>query len=99
MDFPALDLMGTLHRLAEIALAHVTLADALALTGLGIEIRPGSFMGELGFVAPDVLSLSYEKLLELIFQSPEFGYYYARLTAGRPIAGLGFCLLVGGCPR
>jgi hypothetical protein len=33
MDFPALDLMGTLHRLVEIALAHVTLADAVALTG------------------------------------------------------------------
>ena len=54
-------------------------------------------MGEIGFVAPDnrrtqtikciesgkVLSLSYEKLLELIFQNPEFGYYFAQLTSGR----------------
>jgi CRP-like cAMP-binding protein len=67
------------------------------ITELGIEICPGIFMGELGFVAPDsrrtqtirciesgkVLSLSYEKLLELIFQSPEFGYYFAGLTVGR----------------
>jgi hypothetical protein len=67
------------------------------VTELDIEIRPGIFMGEIGFVAPDnrrtqtikcvesgkVLSLSYEKLLELIFQNPEFGYYFAQLTSGR----------------
>jgi CRP-like cAMP-binding protein len=54
-------------------------------------------MGELGFVAPknrrtqtvkciedgDVLTITYEKLLELYFQNPEFGYYFLRLTSER----------------
>jgi CRP-like cAMP-binding protein len=54
-------------------------------------------MGELGFVVPtnrrtqtvtciedgDVLTITYEKLLELYFQNPEFGYYFLRLTSER----------------
>jgi CRP-like cAMP-binding protein len=54
-------------------------------------------MGELGFVAPknrrtqtiqclengDVLSITYETLLELYFQNPEFGYYLLSLTSER----------------
>ena len=54
-------------------------------------------MGELGFVDPknrrtqtveciengDVLTITYEKLLELYFQNPEFGYYFLRLTTER----------------
>ena len=56
---------------------------------IGIEIPPGRLLGELGFVAPKnrrtqtvnciedgtVLTISYEKLLQLYFQNPEFGYY------------------------
>jgi len=30
-----------------------------------------------------VLTITYEKLLELYFQSPEFGYYFLRLTSER----------------
>ena len=62
-----------------------------------VELPPGRFMGELGFVAPknrrtqtvkciedgDVLTITYEKLLELYFQNPEFGYYFLRLTSER----------------
>ncbi len=54
-------------------------------------------MGELGFAAPknrrtqtiqciengDVLTITYETLLELYFQNPEFGYYLLSLTAER----------------
>jgi CRP-like cAMP-binding protein len=54
-------------------------------------------MGELGFVDPknrrtqtvqciedaDVLAITYEKLLELYFRNPEFGYYFLRLTTER----------------
>jgi len=64
---------------------------------IGIELPPGRMMGELGFVAPenrrtqtvkciedgDVLTITYEKLLELYFQNPEFGYYFLRLTSER----------------
>jgi CRP-like cAMP-binding protein len=30
-----------------------------------------------------VLTISYDKLLELYFQNPEFGYYFLRLTSER----------------
>ena len=31
----------------------------------------------------DVLAITYDKLLELYFQNPEFGYYFLRLTSER----------------
>ena len=54
-------------------------------------------MGELGFIDPknrrtgtvesledgEVLTITYDKLLELYFQNPEFGYYFLRLTTER----------------
>ncbi len=30
-----------------------------------------------------MLTITYEKLLELYFQNPEFGYYFLRLTSER----------------
>jgi Cyclic nucleotide-binding domain len=64
---------------------------------IGVEVLPGRLLGELGFIAPEnrrtqtvqciedgtVLTISYEKLLELYFQNPEFGYYFLRLTTQR----------------
>ena len=69
---------------------------------IGIEIPPGRLLGELGFVAPKnrrtqtvnciedgtVLTISYEKLLQLYFQNPEFGYYPLRLTTERLIENI-----------
>lgn len=67
------------------------------VTELGVELPPGTLMGELGFVAPDnrrtgtvecledgeVLRLDYDTLRELYFQNPEFGFYFLRLTSER----------------
>ncbi len=67
------------------------------VTELGVEIGPGRLMGELGFLTPDnkrtqtvecienaeVLTIEYERLLEIYFQNPEFGYYFLRLTSNR----------------
>jgi hypothetical protein len=64
---------------------------------IGVELTAGRIMGELGFLSPenrrtqtveciengDVLSIAYDKLLELYFQNPEFGYYFLRLTSDR----------------
>jgi len=64
---------------------------------IGVELPPGRIMGEIGFIAPknrrtqtvqslengEVLTISYDKLLELYFQNPEFGYYFLRLTTER----------------
>jgi hypothetical protein len=75
----------------------LTVTGKFLVTEIGVELPPGRMMGELGFVAPesrrtqtvkcieggDVLTITYEKLLELYFQNPEFGYYFLRLTSER----------------
>ena len=75
----------------------LTVTGKFLVTEIGIELPPGRIMGELGFVAPknrrtqtiqciengDVLSITYETLLELYFQNPEFGYYLLSLTSER----------------
>lgn len=75
----------------------LTVTGRFLVTEIGIELPPGRMMGELGFVDPknrrtqtvecienaDVLTITYEKLLELYFQNPEFGYYFLRLTTER----------------
>jgi CRP-like cAMP-binding protein len=64
---------------------------------IGIEIPPGRIMGELGFLSKnnrrtqtvectengEVLTITYDKLLEIYFQNPEFGYYFLRLSSDR----------------
>ena len=64
---------------------------------INVELPPGRLMGELGFLSPDnkrtatvtcledghVLSITYEKLLEIYFQNPQFGYYFLVLTSQR----------------
>jgi hypothetical protein len=75
----------------------MTITGKFLVTEIGIELLPGRILGELGFVDPknrrtqtvecsedgDVLTITYEKLLELYFQNPEFGYYFLRLTTER----------------
>jgi len=75
----------------------LTVTGKFLVAEIGIELPPGRLMGELGFVVPnnrrtqtvkciedgDVLTISYEKLLELYFQNPQFGYYFLRLTGER----------------
>jgi len=74
-----------------------TVTGKFLVTELGIELPPGRLVGELGFLSPnnqrtqtvectedgEVLTISYDKLLELYFQNPEFGYYFLRLTSDR----------------
>jgi len=75
----------------------LTVTGKFLVTEIGVELPPGRLMGELGFVAPknrrtqtiqciengDVLTITYETLLELYFQNPEFGYYLLSLTSER----------------
>ena len=74
-----------------------TVTGKFLVTELGIELPPGRLVGELGFLAPDnrrtqslectedgqVLAITYERLLEIYFQNPEFGYYFLRLSTER----------------
>ena len=74
-----------------------TVGGTFLVKEIGIELPPGRVMGELGFIDPnnrrtgtvesledgEVLTITYDRLLELYFQNPEFGYYLLRLTAER----------------
>jgi Cyclic nucleotide-binding domain len=74
-----------------------TVTGKFLVTELGIELPAGRLVGELGFLAPDnrrtqslectedgqVLAITYDRLLEIYFQNPEFGYYFLRLSTER----------------
>lgn len=75
----------------------LTVTGKFLVSEIDVELPPGRIMGELGFAAPknrrtqtiqctesgDVLTITYETLLELYFQNPEFGYYLLSLTSER----------------
>ena len=75
----------------------LTVTGRYLVKEIGIELPSGRIMGELGFIDPnnrrtqtveslengEVLTITYDKLLELYFQNPEFGYYFLRLTTER----------------
>jgi len=88
----------TLFRKGDVANEmFLTVTGKFLVVEIGIEVGPNRIMGELGFVAPknkrtqtvqcidsgDVLTITYETLLELYFQNPEFGYYLMSLTSER----------------
>jgi Cyclic nucleotide-binding domain len=64
---------------------------------LNIELRPGEIFGELGLLTSErqrtqsvqcaesghVLTISYDEVLELYFQNPEFGFHFLRITSDR----------------
>ena len=69
------------------------------VTEIGVELLPGKLVGELGFLTPNnkrtqsvectengsVLTISYDRLLEVYFEYPDFGYYFLRLSSERLI--------------
>jgi hypothetical protein len=75
----------------------LTVTGKFLVTEIGIEVAPGQLMGELGFLTPgnkrtqsvecvesgDVLTITYDRLLEIYFQNPKFGYYFLRLSSER----------------
>jgi cyclic nucleotide-binding protein len=75
----------------------LTVTGRFLVREIGVAVPPGRLMGELGFLSPDnrrtatiectedgqVLTITYEKLLEIYFQNPQFGYYFLVLTSQR----------------
>src|ERR1700754_2334557 len=80
----------------------LTVTGKFLVKEINVELPPGRLMGELGFLTPDnrrtatieciedghVLTITYEKLLEIYFQNPQFGYYFLVLTSQRPLDNL-----------
>lgn len=64
---------------------------------IGVELSDGRLVGELGFLTPEharmqsvecsedteMMVITYDKLSELYFQNPTFGFYFLRLTSER----------------
>lgn len=75
----------------------LTVTGKFLVKEIGVELPPGSIMGEFGFLTPNnrrtgaveciedgqVLTITYERLLEIYFQNPQFGYYFLVLTSRR----------------
>ena len=89
----------TLYRMGDAAAEmSLTVTGKFLVKEIGVELPPGSIMGELGFLTPNnrrtmtieciedgqVLTITYERLLEIYFQSnQQFGYYFLILTSQR----------------
>jgi CRP-like cAMP-binding protein len=81
---------------------YLTVTGKFLVTEIGIELPPGRLMGELGFITPnnkrtqtvectesgEVLAITYDRLLEIYFENPEFGYYFLRLASDRLIQNI-----------
>jgi Cyclic nucleotide-binding domain len=75
----------------------LTVTGKFLVKEIGVELPPGRILGELGFLTPNnqrtgtveciedgqVLTITYERLLEIYFQDPQFGYYFLVLTSQR----------------
>jgi hypothetical protein len=75
----------------------LTVSGRFLVKEIGVELPPGRLMGELGFLTPNnrrtgtveciedghVLTITYERLLEIYFQNPQFGYYFLVLASQR----------------
>lgn len=69
----------------------------LHLNEIGLDILPGAVVGELGMLAPSrtrtqtlactqsgsVLEIAYDRIEELYYQNPQFGFYFLRLSTAR----------------
>jgi hypothetical protein len=76
---------------------YLTVKGRFLVTELNIEITPGHIFGEMGLLTPGnrrtqtveciknghVLSITYDKVRELYFENPEFGFHFLRLTSER----------------
>jgi len=76
---------------------YFTASGKFLVTGIGVELPAGRLLGELGFLTPNnkrtqtveciedgaVMTISYDRLLEVYFAYPDFGYYFLRLSSDR----------------
>src|SRR5436190_10399413 len=73
----------------------LTVTGRFLVTEINVELPPGRLMGELGFLTPNkrrtatveciedgqVMTITYDRLLEIYFQNPQFGYDVLVLTS------------------
>jgi len=73
------------------------LAGRFRINELSLELGPGEIIGELGLLAPnkartqsvecigdgEILEITYDRVKQLYFQSPKFGFFFLQLAARR----------------
>jgi hypothetical protein len=78
------------------------LSGAVRLEELGITLGPGAILGEISMFAPrrertgtavcdtdvELLSITADKVMQLYYQNPRFGFHVVRLITGRRIENL-----------
>jgi len=111
MDWLKPFMTGRHFRKGDILFAKGELANEMFLTvtgryrllELGIELKPGQLVGELGMLAPDnrrtatlecieegeALSITYEQVEQLYYQNPTFGFYFLHLATARLFENIG----------
>jgi len=81
----------------EASAMYFLVSGRLHLKEINLDVVPGSVVGELGMLAPErkrtqtltctengaVLEISYEKIEELYYQNPKFGFFFLRLSTAR----------------
>src|ERR1051326_6090697 len=81
---------------------YYVVSGKFLVTEIGVTIPAGQVFGELGLLAPDnrrtssvecvetaiVLTITYDKVQELYFQNPTFGFYFLRLTTERMLQNI-----------
>lgn len=91
------------HKDEEADRMFFVVSGQLRLRGIDVVLNPGAMVGELGFLSTDkrraqtvecvtdttLLTIGYDRLEELYFQNPEFGFYFLRLATARLFDNIG----------
>jgi hypothetical protein len=76
---------------------YLVLDGHFHLVEINIDVVPGTVVGELGMLSPNgkrtqtlvcaeagtILEIAYERIEEIYYQNPTFGFYFLRLSAAR----------------
>jgi hypothetical protein len=76
---------------------YFVVSGRLLLHEIDVDVMPGAVVGELGLLAPGrartqtleckeggaVLEIGYDKIEQLYYQNPAFGFYFLRLSSAR----------------
>jgi hypothetical protein len=82
---------------------YFLVAGRLRLEEINLELAPGAVVGELGMLAPNrgrtqtlaciedgsVLEISYDRIEQLYYQNPKFGFFFLRLSTARLFDNIG----------
>lgn len=93
----------TIFRVGDVAdCMFYVVSGKYSLVELDLELGAGTLVGEIGLVSPgnrrtvsfrcdvpgELLAMNYDKVRELYFQNPQFGFYLLQLIGGRLVRNM-----------